>query len=74
MCTARANLKAAKYTCGNNNENLLGKPQKVTDKPITKIISNQPDIKQEQFTQEELYSVQRKIKNRKATELDEIPP
>ena len=55
-------------------ENLLGKPPKVTHEPITKIISNQLDIKLGQFTQEELDSVQRKIKNRKAAGLDEIPP
>ena len=39
-----------------------------------KIISNQLDIKLEQFIQEELDSVLRKIKNRKAARLDEIPP
>ena len=42
--------------------------------PITKIISNQLDIKLGQFTQEELDSVLRKIKNRKAAGLDEISP
>ena len=42
--------------------------------PITKIISNQLDIKLGQFTKEELDSVFRKIKNRKAAGLDEIPP
>ena len=41
--------------------------------PITKIISNQLDIKLGQFTQE-LVSVLRKIKNRKAAGLEEIPP
>ena len=41
--------------------------------PITKIICNQLDIKLEQFTQEELGSVLRTIKNRKAAGLDEIP-
>ena len=55
-------------------ENLLGKPPKVTPKLITKIISNQSDIKQGQSTQEKLYSVLRKIKNRKAAGLYEIPP
>ena len=39
-----------------------------------KIISNQLNIKLGQFTQEELDSVLRKIKNRKAAGLDEIPP
>ena len=39
----------------------------------TRIISKQLDIKLGPFTQEELDSVLRKIKNRKAAELDEIP-
>ena len=58
-------------------ENLLGKPPKDTHEPITKkkkIISNQLDIKLGQFSQEELDSELRKIKNRKAAGLDEIPP
>ena len=38
-----------------------------------KIISNQLDIKPEQFTQKELDLVQRKIRNRKAARVDEIP-
>ena len=42
--------------------------------PITRIISKQLDIKLGPFTQEELDSVLRKIKNRKAAGLDEIPP
>ena len=42
-------------------DNFLGKPPKVTREPITKIISNQLDIKLGQFTQEELNSKQRKI-------------
>ena len=50
-----------------------GKSPKVTDKPITKIISNQLYIKLGQFTQEELDLVLRKIKNRKAAGLDEKP-
>ncbi len=54
-------------------ENLLGNPQKVTHEPITRIISKQLDIKLRQFMQE-LDSVLRKIKNRKAAGLDEIPP
>ena len=41
---------------------------------ITKIISNQLDIKPGQFTHEEIDSVLRKIKNRKAAGLDEIHP
>ena len=55
-------------------KNFLGKPPKVTDGPITKIISNQLDIKLGQFTPEELGLVLRKIINRKAAGLDEITP
>ena len=55
-------------------ENLLGNPPEVIHKPITRIISKQLDIKLGPFTQEELDSVLRKIKNRKAAGLDEIPP
>ena len=55
-------------------QNLLENPPKVTHKPITRIISKQLDIILGPFTLEELDSVPRKIKNRKATELDEIPP
>ena len=54
-------------------KNLLGKSPKVTDEPITKIIKNQLDIKLGLFTQEKLNIVLRKIKNRKAVGLDEIP-
>ena len=54
-------------------ENLLAKPPKVIHDPITSIISLQLYIKLGQFTPE-LHSVQRKIKNRKAAGLDEIPP
>ena len=55
-------------------ENLLGNPPKVTHEPITRIICKQLDIKLGPFTQEELDSVLRKIKNRKTAGLDEIPP
>ena len=55
-------------------ENLLGNSPEVTHEPITRIISKQLDIKLGFFTQEELDSVLRKIKNRKAAGLDEIPP
>ena len=51
-------------------ENLLRNPPKVTHELITTIISKQLDIKLGQFKQEELDSVLRKIKNRKAPELD----
>ena len=53
-------------------EYLLGSSPKLTHEPITRIISKQLDIKLRQFTQEELDSVLRKIKNRKAAGLDEI--
>ena len=55
-------------------ENLLGNSPKVTHEQITRIISKKLDIKLGPFTQEELNSVLRKIKNRKAARLDEIPP
>ena len=55
-------------------ENLLRNPPNVTHEPITRIISKQLDIKIGPFTQEKLDSVVRKIKNRKAAGLDEIPP
>ena len=50
-------------------KNLLGNPPKITDKPITRIISKQLDIKLGPFTKEELDSVLRRIKNRKAAEV-----
>ena len=43
------------------------------NEPITKIISNQLDIKLRQFTLEEFDVVLRNIKNRKVAGLDEIP-
>ena len=77
--TAKAKLKAANQQeriklWKQHFENLLGHPPKITHEPITRIISKQLDIKLGLFTQEELDSVLRKIKNRKAAELDEIPP
>ena len=77
--TAKAKLKAANQQeriklWKQHFENLLGNPPKVTHEPITRIISKQLDIKLGPFTQEELDSVHRKIKNRKAAGLDEIPP
>ena len=68
---AKAKLKATSqeeriYLWKQHFENLHGKPPKVTHEPITKIISNQLDFKQGQFTQEQLDSVLRKIKNKKA--------
>ena len=77
--TAKAKLKAANQQeriklWKRHFENLLGNPPKITHEPITRIISKQLDIKLGPFTQEELNSVLRKIKNRKAAGLDEIPP
>ena len=77
--TAKAKLKAAnqqeriklwKQHC----ENLLAYPPNVAQEPITRIIIKQLDIKLGLFTNEELDSVLKKIKNRKAAGLDEIPP
>ena len=77
--TAKAKLKAANQQeriklWKQHFENLLGNPPKITHEPITRIISKQLDIKLGPFTQEELDSVHRKIKNNEAAGLDEIPP
>ena len=76
--TAKAKLRATNQQEGiklwkQHFANLLGNPPKVTYEPNTRIISKQLDIKLGSFTQEELDSVLRKIKNRKAAGLDEIP-
>ena len=55
-------------------QNLWGNPPKGTHEPITRIISKELDIKIGPFTLEELDSLLRKIKNRKAAGFDEIPP
>ena len=75
--TAKAKLKAANQQeriklWKQHFENLLGNPPKITHEPITRIFSKQLDIKLGPFTQEELDSVLKKIKNRKAAGLDEI--
>ena len=77
--TAKAKLKAASQQervklWKQHFENLQGNPPKVTNEPITRIISKQLNIKLGPFTKEELDSVLRKIKNRKAAGLDKIPP
>ena len=77
--TAKAKLKATSqqdriHLLKQHFENLLGNPPEVTHEPITRIISKQLDIKLGPFTLEELDSVLRKSKNRKAAGLDEIPP
>ena len=76
--TAKAKLKAASqeeriHLWKQHFGYLLGNSPKVTPEPITKMISDQLDIKEGQFTQEELKIVLRIIKNRKAVGLDEIP-
>ena len=75
--SAKAKLKATSqeaqiHQWKQHFETLLEKPQKVTHQSIIKIISNKLDIKLGQFMLE-LDSVLRKIINRKAAELDEIP-
>ena len=55
-------------------KNLLGNPPKITDKNIQKISNSQLDIKLGHFTIDELETVLRAIKNRKAAGLDEVPP
>ena len=76
--TAKAKLKAAnqqeRIKLWKHFENLLANPPNIKQEPITRIISKQLDIKLGPFTKEELNSVLRKIKNRKAAGLDEIPP
>ena len=57
-----------------NFKNLLGNLPNVTSELLTRIISKQLDIKLRQFTQEELDSVLRKIRNKKRSRADEIPP
>ena len=74
--TDKAKLKATNQQeriklCKQHFENLLRNPPKVTHEPI---IGKQLDIKLGLFTQEELDSVLRKIKNRKAVGLDKILP
>ena len=76
--TAEAKLKAANQQervklWKKHFENLLGNPSKVTNEPITRIISKQLDVRLGPFNKEILDSVLRKIKNRKAAGLDEIP-
>ena len=55
-------------------QNLLGKAPVIKDQPIQQIIDNQLPIKKGPFSEEELETVQKKLKNKKAPGLDEIPP
>ena len=69
--TAKAKLKATNQQerikqWKQHFDDLLGNPPKVTHEPITRIVSEQLDIKLVSLTLEELDSVVRKIKNRKA--------
>ena len=77
--TAKAKLKATGQQeriklWKQHFENPLGNPPKITNESIIRNISKQLNIKLGPFTKEELDSVLRKIKNRKAAGLDEIPP
>ena len=74
--TARAKLKAASqeeriHLWKQHFRNLLGKPPKVTGEPITKVLSNQLDIKLTVYARRTRVST---TKNRKAAGLDEISP
>ena len=76
--TTKAKLKAANQQeriklWKQHFETLLGNPSKVMLELNTRIISKQLDIKIGPFTQKELDLVLRKIENRKAAGLDEIP-
>ena len=78
MSTSRAKLKAGSQEeriqmWKEHFKNPLRKSPKVTDKPITKIVNSQLNIKLGHFTQEEITGVLRKINNRKAAGLDETP-
>ena len=65
--TAKAKLKAANQQeriklWKQHFENLLGNPPKITQEPITRIISKQLDIKLGPFTQEKLIRFSEKLK------------
>ena len=55
-------------------QNLLGKAPVIKDQPIQQIIDNELPIKKGPFSEEELETVLKKLKNKKAPGLDEIPP
>ena len=54
--------------------NLFENPSETTEKPIQKIINQQLDVKLGQSSKGELDAVLTKIKNRKATDLEEKYP
>ena len=70
--TAKAKLKVTNQQERIHLWNLLGNPPKVAHEAITRIISEQLDIKLGLFMQKELDSVLRKIKNIKAVRFDDI--
>ena len=77
--TLRAKLKASRQEerlqkCKEDFKNLLGNPPEITDKPAEKIINRQRDFKLEQFTEDELDAVLKKVKTRKTASFNEIPP
>ena len=55
-------------------QNLLGKAPVIKDQPIQQIIDNELSIEKGPFSEEELETVLKKLKNKKAPGLDEIPP
>ena len=52
----------------------MGKALVIKDQPIQQIIDNELPIKKGPFSEEELETVLKKLKNKKAPGLDEIPP
>ena len=77
--TTKAKIKASsqKYHINkwkNHFQNLLGKSPTVSDRAIEKIIDQELPIKTGQFEEQELDIVLKKMKNKKAAGLDEIPP
>ena len=78
-CTAKTKPKATSeqdqiHLWKQHFENLLENLLEVTHEPFIRIITKQLDIKLGSFSQEELESVLRQIKDRKAAGLHEIPP
>ena len=58
----------------NHFQNLLGKSPIVSDSTIEKVIEHELDIKTGSFNELKLDLVLKKLKNKKAGELDGIPP